>query len=186
MNNNSLHEIIKGCKNKDRSSQKALFVLMYDYGMSIAARYSNNNQDKEEIANDAFFKMLNKIETYKEEIPFKLWLRKIVINTGIDFIRKNKMKYTGIDSASLVAAKNTASENLDQEYLLAMLDRLSPQYRLVFVLHVIEGYTHDEIAQELGISRGTSKSNLFKARNKLKQFLVDLEKKEKYVGPATR
>jgi len=70
-------QLIAGCKRNDAASQKALFAEMYDYGMSVAARYGNCLQDTEEIANDAFYKIFTKINTYKESVPFKLWARKI-------------------------------------------------------------------------------------------------------------
>lgn len=168
-------QLIAGCKRNDPASQKALFVQLYDYGMSIAARYGTSLEDTEEITNDAFYKILKNINTYREEIPFKLWVRRIIINTGIDFYRKhkNKPKLSPLDVAT--KTYNEGEEKLDQEYLLNLLNRLSPQYKMVFVLHVIEGYNHQEISEQLNISVGTSKSNLSKARTNLKKLLAKQE-----------
>lgn len=180
MKDDFLKQLIVGCKNNDPTSQKALFVHLYDYGMSIAARYGTCLQDTEEITNDGFYKILKNINRYKEGTPFKLWVRRIIINTGIDFFRKRKNKpelsSIGADSKTY----NKGEENLNQEYLINLLNQLSPQYKMVFILHVIEGYTHEEISSRLDISIGTSKSNLSKARKNLKKMLAKLELNELY------
>jgi len=180
MKDDFLKHLIAGCRNNDAASQKALFVHLYDYGMSIAARYGNSLQDAEEITNDAFYKILKHINTYKETLPFKLWVRRIIINTGIDFYRKqkNRMPISSIPADSKIY--NKGEEKLNQQYLLKLLNQLSPQYKMVFMLHVIDGYTHVEISKRLNISIGTSKSNLSKARTKLKNMLAKLEINEHY------
>jgi len=175
MKNDFLKRLLAGCRNNDSACQKALFVHYYDYGMSIASRYGTSLQDTEEITNDSFYKILKNINSYKEEIPFKLWMRKIIINTGIDFYRKHKNKPALSSLTADSKIYNEGEEKLDQEYLIKLLNRLSPQYKMVFVLHVIEGYTHEEISEQLNISIGTSKSNLSKARMNLKKLLAKLE-----------
>ena len=144
---------------------------MYNYGMSVAARYGQNEQETEEIANDGFLKMLRNIHQYQDQVPFKLWLRRIIINCGIDHYRKRQAQQKGIYDLRPPITHNQATERLEGEYLLRLVQHLPPQYRIVFVLHVIEGYSHAEIASSLGISRGSSKSNLAKARKKLQQML---------------
>lgn len=144
---------------------------MYNYGMSVAARYGRNRQETEEIANDGFLKMLRNIHQYQDQVPFKLWLRRIIINCGIDHYRKRQAQKEGIYELRPPVTYNKASEQLEGEYLLQLVQHLPAQYRIVFVLHVIEGYSHEEISLELGIARGTSKSNLAKARKKLQDML---------------
>lgn len=144
---------------------------MYNYGMSIAARYGKNRQETEEIANDGFLKMLKRIQQYKDHVPFKLWLRKIIINCGIDHYRKKQAQEKGIYELRPAISYNGFSDQLEGEFLLQLVQYLPPQYRIVFVLHVVEGFSHQEIAQQLGISKGTSKSNLAKARKKLQDML---------------
>lgn len=144
----------------------------------MAARYGQNLQETEEIANDGFYKMLHYIDRYRKEVPFKLWLRRIIINCGIDYYRKNKSRTSQeLSPRVAVSTRNEGADQLDREYLLQLVRQLPPQYRMVFVLHVMEGYNHEEIARQLGISRGTSKSNLSKARKKL-QAMVQLHNRQ--------
>lgn len=176
----SLQDLIEGCKQNDAVCQKALFLRLYNYGMSVAQRYASSKEDAEEIANDGFYKMLKNINQYKSEVPFKLWVRRIIINTGIDHFRKNSKKALVMPTLIDNKTYNLGSEKLDKDYLLNLLNELSPQYKMVFILQVIEGYTHKEIAKRLAISIGTSKSNLSKAREKLKSLLAQQELKENY------
>ncbi len=180
MNAKDLKKLINACKTKDRTSQKMLFYHVYDFGLNIARRYSSSLEEAEEIANDALYKMLVHIENYNEESPFLLWLRRIIINTGIDHYRKSKNKSNQIELLPSNKIRNLGSDKLDSEYLLEFLDRLSPQYKMVFVLHVLEGFSHKEIATRLNISNGTSKSNLSKARTNLKRMIIEFEQKENH------
>lgn len=173
MKENDIPYLIEGCKQNDPQAQKQLFMLMYNYGMSIASRYAQNLPETEEIANDGFFKMLKYIERYKPSTPFKLWLRRIIINCAIDHYRKQEVRKVEIPQPASNKVFNTAAGRLDSEYLQALIRQLPTQYRMVFVLHVIEGYSHEEISNKLGISKGTSKSNLSKARKKL-QLMVEV------------
>lgn len=186
MNKAELNILIAACKIKDPASQKALFYHVYDFGFSIARRYANSKEEAEEIANDGFYKMLDKIDSYNEEIPFMMWLRKIMINTGIDHYRKTQKKSNKIKIEDRGEVKNLGAVKLDKEYLLSFLNRLSPKYKMVFVLHVMEGYSHLEIAKKLNISRGTSKSNLSKARMQLKKMISEFEQKESHGRQAIR
>jgi len=172
MTEQTLYNLIQGCKKQDATSQKKLFNHLHNYGMSISTRYTNTLEDAEEVANDGFYKMLNNIHTYKDHIPFKLWVRRIFINCGIDHYRKNKSKNNLKQVGSMQVTRNAGAELLDKEYLNSLIQKLSPQYRMVFVLHVIEGYKHEEIAQKLNISIGASKSNLARARQNLKKGIV--------------
>jgi len=171
MTDNELNILIDGCRNNSKASQKKLFMHMYNYGMSIAVRYTNSLQDAEEVANDGFLKMLKYINNYKSNIPFKFWVRRIIINTGIDHYRKRKKATLANHYEPVTSTLNLVEDIFEEEYLVGLLRKLSPQYRMVFVLHAIEGFSHEEIAQKLKISRGTSKSNLSKARAKLKSFM---------------
>lgn len=186
MTERQLEACIKGCRKMDPVSQKELYTQFYSYGMSIASRYGRSLEDVEEIANDSFYKMLSKISSYKNSIPFKLWLRRIIINTGIDFYRKHKNK---IESELRVQTRNVSNgveAEHQKEFLESLLNLLSPQYKLVFVLHVLEGFSHAEIAEKLKIGVGTSKSNLSKARIKLKKLLLAQEQKFNYERQSIR
>jgi len=123
-------------------------------------------------------KVFTKIDQYKPESSFKGWLRKIMINASIDHYRK-EAKYQKQDPVE--TARNTFTEpqavtNLSHEELIGLVQKLSPAYRTVFNLYVIDGYTHEEIAKKLRIAVGTSKSNLMKARENLRSMLEELNR----------
>lgn len=173
MEKKELQNIIQGCRNNNGSDQEQLFKLMYNYGMSIASRYGDNLSDSEDIANEAFYKMFKSIHSYQDKIPFKLWLRKIIINCGIDHYRKSKGKKSQAYRPRTFSSNfNQGALDMESEYLLAMIRKLTPQYRIVFVMHVIEGFSHEEVSEKLNISKGTSKSNLSKARKKLQEMIL--------------
>lgn len=173
MDKDALKYLIEGCRRGEARAQKQLFLYLYDYGMNIAVRYAHTTAEAEDIANEAFYKLLSGIDKYPEQVPIKSWLRRIVINCGIDHYRKRKVRKEAIVKVHPAIIRNQGEERLDQEYLLDLVRQLPPQYRIVFVLHVIEGYDHQEIANQLGISRGTSKSNLAKARKKLQTMIEE-------------
>ena len=167
-------DIVASCKNGDRESQKMLYKHFYGYAMSICLRYSKNREDAIEVLNDSFLKVFKKLDTYDQEKPFKAWLRRILINTSLDYIRLNKKHFyhsdiDHVESAEFVEEIGLSS--LSYEEILAMVQSLPPSYKTVFNLYVIDGYSHQEIAEMLKISEGTSKSNLFKARMHLKKIL---------------
>ncbi len=168
-------QILEGCRQNKRASQHQLFALFYNYCMTIARRYTGNVETAEEVVNDAFFKVFTKIHLYSGGQPFRLWLRRIVINTAIDRLRSSLNApptgelhpwHEGESDAGII-------EDLTREQVLAMIDQLPPAYRTVFNLFVVDGFSHDEIAQMLNINAGTSKSNLARARQHLKNILSD-------------
>ena len=165
--------IIKGCIKKDRSSQHLLYKEFYSYCMAICRRYSLNDFDAADVLNDGFLKVFTHIEKYDPEKPFKSWLGKIITNTAIDHYRAN-LKFTDHDELSThenIGHVAAVYDRLAYKDLLELVQELSPAYRTVFNLYAIDGYTHEEIADLLKISIGTSKSNLFKARQKLQEKL---------------
>ena len=165
--------LIEGCRNENRASQRKLYEHFYGYGMSISQRYTKNNIEAEEILNDAFLKVFQNIDKYDTNYPFKVWLRKILVNTAIDYFRKfQKHRLTfASDSISEQVAASTASYPIDpMDDVLPIVQQLSPKYRMVFNLYVMEGYKHHEIAEKLQISVGTSKSNLARAKEKLREL----------------
>ncbi|MFT6319214.1 MAG: RNA polymerase sigma-70 factor (ECF subfamily) [Granulosicoccus sp.] len=167
--------LIEGCRRDNRASQLKLYEHFYSYGLSITLRYSKNREEALEILNDSFLKAFVKIDQYDSDFPFKPWLRRILINSSIDYHRKYSRLNENLEVApttELAAASyNFALDNLAFEDLIAVLQKLSPAYRLVFTLYVVEGFKHQEIAEKLNIAIGTSKSNLAKARIKLKSIL---------------
>ncbi len=166
--------LIQGCKRNDRESQRLLYQHMYSYAMSICTRYCYSKNEAQEVLNDGFLHVFQKISQYKEDMSFHGWVRRIMINASIDHYRREKRHYFHADiSLQPESAGHHASglDNLAHEELIEMVCHLSPAYRAVFNLHVIDGYTHPEIAGLLNISEGTSKSNLVKAREALRKMI---------------
>lgn len=170
-----LRSLIKGCRKWKRDSQKLLYKEFYAYSMSICLRYSSTKEEASEILNDAFMKVFTHIKKFDIARPFKPWLRQILINTAINQYKKSKM------NIATESIKDYGKEDVDEKILsgisyqeiVDMIQQLPPAYRTVFNLFVIEGYKHEEIAEQLGIDVGTSKSNLFKAKAKLRIILKD-------------
>lgn len=167
--------LVEGCRNKNRASQLRLYEHFYSYGLSITLRYSKNRDEAREILNDGFLKIFLKIDQYDSGQPLKPWIRRVLINTAIDYHRKYHKLNLVLDpppKTELEAASyNLAIENLAFDDLIKVLQKLSPAYRMVFTLFAVEGLSHQDIAERLNISVGTSKSNLAKARIKLKSIL---------------
>lgn len=184
---NQLDTLIKGCLKQERTSQEALYKLFYGYAMSVCIRYGANDDEAVEILNDGFLKVFQKIDKYNEQLNFKAWLRKVMINTALDHYRKNKKHYQKVAIESIettLEVRNDVVSTISHQEILKLVQRLSPVYRAVFNLYVIDGYSHDEIATQLNISVGSSKSNLFKARENLKRLLINVHHYEyaKYTG----
>lgn len=176
-----LTEIIQGCKKGDRASQKDLYKRFYSYSMKICVRYAQNDEEAKEILNDSFVKVFKKIDRhYDLTLSFKAWLNKILVNTAIDHFRKYQHQVKASNMESLhVSYEDDTIDRLSAEEILALVRELPPAYRLAFNLYVVEGYKHHEIAQQLDISEGTSKSNLFKARMHLQAKVHQLYKEKK-------
>jgi len=177
MSDEELHHLIQGCVKQDSKSQKLLYKAFYGFSMAICLRYATNQYEAAEVMNQGFYKVFTKIEAYDSARPFKAWLGRIMTNTAIDYYRSNlKMAYAQeLDTAEHIGEVSVADNNLNYNDLLTMIQQLPQSYRTVFNLFAIDGYSHEEIAETLNINIGTSKSNLFKARQKLKQMIMDAE-----------
>ncbi|MGN7822212.1 RNA polymerase sigma factor [Chitinophaga sp. 22536] len=171
---NQIHTIISGCCDKNRGSQELLYRKFFGYALSICMRYAPNREEAIEIMNDGFLKIFQRISTFDSSRPFKAWLSKIMVNTAIDFLRsKKKLVFTDqAEHYHELGKEDNIVEKLSYDELLMHVQSLSPAYRTVFNLYVMEGYQHHEIALLLGISQGTSKSNLFKAKKILQEKII--------------
>jgi len=179
---NKIEDIVKGCINNDRKSQKILFDTYAGRLMSLSYRYMGNEDDANEVLQEGFIKIFNKLSTYNFTVDIWFWMKRIIVNLAIDKLRerKRKRKITLSDQDSMF--KTTDHDEIydfelqgDQQrvtkLMLEAVAKLSPAYRIVFNMYVIEEYSHAEIANELGISEGTSKSNYFKAKANLRKSL---------------
>ncbi len=167
-------DFISACINKERWAQKKLYEEHYSKMMGVCLRYSNNREDALDILHEGFLKVFKHISKYQPGTSLSAWIRRIMVNTSIDFYRKSIRRRTeDLDTAYHVSGNDAdaVSQCTEKEILLAV-QTLSPAYRAVFNLYVVEGYSHKEIAGELGITESTSRSNLVKARLKLKAILA--------------
>lgn len=165
--------MVNGCRENNPRAQEQLYKKFYGYAMSICLRYAPTEQEAVEVLNDAFLKVFTKLDQYRPGRSFKAWLRSVVVNTAIDAYRKSKQQPVTADLAHIAEPSTNPSvaHQHDQEYLLRLVQLLSPQYRMVFNLSVLEGYPHKEIAQMLHITESTSRSHLATANAKLRAML---------------
>jgi len=168
-----IQQLLTRCRKQDRNAQKALYQLFYNYGMTICSRYGADQEEAKELFNDGFLKVFSNLDKYKPDRPFRYWLKRILVNTTIDRWRQKKNRPLVIDIAQTAepGINDSALDDLGYQELMKLVQKLPPVYRMVFNMHVIEGYKHHEIADKLGIQVGTSKSNLVKARVKLQGLI---------------
>jgi RNA polymerase sigma-70 factor (ECF subfamily) len=170
-----IRPLLEGSLRGHRLSQKLLYQEYYNYGMSISLRYASNRDEASEILNDSFMKIFGNLKKFDLSKPFKPWLRKILVNTAINHYHKKQRE---VQVEEMKNAKNESDtekilSGISYQEVIGLLQKLPPAYRTVFNLYVIEGYSHEEIASMLNIAVGTSKSNLFKAKEQLKLILSD-------------
>jgi RNA polymerase sigma-70 factor (ECF subfamily) len=175
-----IEDIIIGCSKNKRIYQEKLFKLFYGKMMVICLRYTNDKDSAQEIVQEGFIKVFEKIATFEFSGSFEGWLRRIIVNTALDYIRKTKrqnwVQETEINTKEDYT--NPMEEKESEDYFdlkanlaLDSIQQLSPAYRTVFNMFVMENYSHKEISSILGISEGTSKSNLAKAKINLKKLI---------------
>jgi len=171
-------DLITACIRKERKAQYELYKLVFRYLMSICIRYTNSYEDASEALNTGFLKILNNMEKYRADVPFKAWIRKIMVNVLIDEYRKQKkekenFKIVQEDAEYTPMVEiNNAIAKMDTERIHRLIMELPPVSQKVFNLFVIDGFEHKEIAEMLGISEGTSKWHLHNSRELLKGKLV--------------
>ena len=183
--------LIDGCCKNDRNSQGTLYHWLYGYAMKICYRYTNHQHEAEELTNESFVKLFKNIHLFdisrqlNTEALFKGWFKRIIINTCIDYLRKHHSMLNGhalsTDSESIADAQETAVDKLSYEEIIEAIKQLTPVYRTVFNLFVIEGMSHEEISTQLSISVGASKSNLSKARHNLRKIILQQTQYNIYV-----
>jgi RNA polymerase sigma-70 factor (ECF subfamily) len=169
-----LEQILSGCRKRVRSSQHALYKLFYPYGMSICIRYADSEGEAIAVLNEGIFKVFQNIGKYDPMQPFKPWFRTIVVNTAINHVKKQrKFKLeVSMEEAMHIPEREDILSRIGYKELMSMVQSLSAAYRTVFNMYVIDGFKHEEIAGQLGISVSTSKSNLTRARARLKQMIL--------------
>lgn len=173
----TLDELIQGCKKKDARAQGELYNQYSGVLFSICLRYSPNQAEAEDNLQDAFITIFNKVTQFKNKGSFEGWMKRITVNTVLQKYRKQKV-FAITDEAQIedTAEEEIIDAGLPLNYLLSIIQELPDRYRLVFSMYVLDGYSHKEISELLGISDGTSKSNLARARGILKTKINDYTK----------
>lgn len=176
--------LIDGCIKNDRRCQKDLYKLYYGYAMRICLRYAQNKDEAVEMVNDGFMKVFTYLHRYDQGRSFNSWMSTIMINTSIDHYRSRikQLQMEELNDKHELEDSSNILSHLNYEDLIKLVQKLSYAYRTVFNLFAIDGYSHEEIAEKLSISVGTSKSNLFKARENLKKMLAETRVVEKPIA----
>ena len=175
---NDERDFIQACVDHERWAQRKLYEDYYGTLMGVCLRYANNKDDAMDILHDGYIKIYRNIGRYQPGTSLIAWMRRILVNTSIDYYRKQTRRRTeDIDTAFNIKSKMpSALSQISTEEILGCIQLLSPAYRAVFNLYVIEGFSHREVAEILGITESTSRSNLVKARIKLKDMMSIQEK----------
>lgn len=174
-------DLIKGCRRGDHHAQQRLFDQYSSRLYGISLRYVKDPMQAEDIVVMTFTKVFERISQFKGEGSFEGWLRRITVNEALGWLRKNRAMAveTDLEQADREPDYNRISDHLEAEDLLKMIGKLPPGYRIVFNMYAIDGYSHSEIAQQLGISENTSKSQLSRARTYLQKLLAETEEHDR-------
>lgn len=174
--------IVEGCIKGDRNSQQMLYKATYGKMLGMCMRYARDIDEAKDFLHDGFIKVFEKIKHFKHTGSIEGWIRRIIVNNTIDQIRKNKkMSFNSDSDYTILNLTDNSSEDLEKlgninisaARIIELIQELSPAYKTVFNLYVIEEYPHKEIAEMLNISIGTSKSNLAKAKGKLRNLYIE-------------
>ena len=168
------NNLIRACIRNERWAQKVIYEEYYSSMMGVCLRYASNEEDALDILHEGFIKVFKHISKYKPGTSLNAWIRRVMVNTAIDYYRKAIRRRT----EDITEAYNLSSQEADaisqysEKEILQSIQQLTPAYRTVFNMYIIEGYSHKEIAAKLGITESTSRSNLVKARSRLKELLT--------------
>jgi RNA polymerase sigma-70 factor (ECF subfamily) len=157
-------------------AQFQLYKLYYKAMYSVSLRIINDEMEAEDVMQEAFLSAFNKIGSYKGEVSFGAWLKRIVVNRSLDYLKKRKVKFEEVNERTTdIAEYQMETKEINSEVLKSAIQNLSYGYRVVLSLYLIEGYDHEEISQILGISNSSSRTQLLRAKNKLKELLKGKE-----------
>jgi RNA polymerase sigma factor (sigma-70 family) len=168
-------ELVEGCQAGKPFYQRALYQQYNRLMFGVCLRYADNHDDAKDILQDGFIKVFKHINSFKGKGSFEGWIRRIMVHTSIEHYRRNSRYFmVDIKEAGDMEFDADALSSLSRNEILEIISELPAGYRTVFNLYVIEGYTHQEIAKMLGVSEGTSKSQLSRAKKILQEKLTKL------------
>ncbi len=178
----SEQEIIAGCRSKNRAMQEHLYRTYYSAFMKVCARYAKDMQDAEQLLNDGFLKVFTQVDNFKNAGSFEGWMRRIMVNTCLDYLRSSALKEEMTMHVRAVPAEetnlsvsNSGMERIAFNEMVHMIQTLPTMTRTVFNLFVFDGFNHKEIGERLEISEGTSHWHLHQARNLLQKKIMKTE-----------
>jgi RNA polymerase sigma factor (sigma-70 family) len=165
--------LIEGCRKNDRNSQKRLYEKYFETMSFVCFRYVKDKDQAHELVHEGFIKVFKKIDSYKHSGSFEGWIRRIMVNVCLDYLRKQKkfQREVSIEAAYEASLPEEALSDLQAEYILEKVQELPDPLRTVFQLYVVEGYAHKEIAKKLGFGASTSRAYLTEARKQLRKSL---------------
>jgi len=170
-------ELIEGCRRQNRQAQKRLYEQYSSKFYALCCRYVKDKMEAEDVLITAFTKILDKIDQYTGEGNFEGWMRRVMVNEALSYLRRNKNMYleTTIEAANYEPDYNKLENQLEADDLMKLIETLPSGYKIVFNMYAIDGYSHKEIAEQLGITESTSKSQLSRARTALQKSLIETE-----------
>jgi len=173
----TIDSLLEGCKRGERKAQESLYKTLASKMMGVCMRYAKDSYEAEDMLQMGFVKVFTKVAEFRGEGSFEGWIRRIMVNTAIETYRKNMrtMNVVDIDEVYDQPQSTFDMSQLETKDLMKLIQQLSSGYRMVFNMYVIEGYSHREIAEAMGITEGASKSQLSRARAILKEKLIKIE-----------
>lgn len=173
----TIDSLLDGCKKGDRKAQESLYKALASKMMGVCMRYAKDTFEAEDILQIGFVKVFQKVTEFRSDGSFEGWIRRIMVNTAIETYRKNLRSLNVVDIDEVYDQPQSTFDmgKLELNDLMKLVQQLSNGYRIVFNMYAIEGYSHKEIAKELGISEGASKSQLSRARAILKDKIIKME-----------
>ncbi|HRB05582.1 MAG TPA: RNA polymerase sigma factor [Niabella sp.] len=166
-------DLIAGCLEEDRRMQEEMYRRFSPKMYAVCLRYASNSDEAQDILQDGFIKVFRKLDSFRGEGSFEGWIRRIFVNTAIEYFRRKKylLPVTEKEENTIEGKYISALDDLAERDVLELITKLSPGYRTVFNMYVVEGYSHREIGEMLGISEGTSKSQLSRAKALLQDMV---------------
>jgi RNA polymerase sigma factor (sigma-70 family) len=171
------HELIERCRQQDAKAQRTLYERYAPKMLGVCRRYISSREDAEDVLVEGMFKVFDNIQGFQSMGSFEGWIRRIVVNESLMFLRKKRLLTVDTDGAELNSIDHATPLSIEHELaakeILQLLEKLPTGYRTVFNLFVIEGYKHVEIAEMLNISINTSKSQLILAKDRMRRAIMD-------------
>ncbi len=176
-----LTPLIERCRRHERTAQNQLHKILYAYVFAVCYRYVGHLDETKEVVQDVFFKAFTKLNHYEGHLSFRTWVKKIAVNTCIDRHRAKArdLPTSNLEEAIHVRENQQPLEELEAEYLLEFIAQLPIAYRTTFNLYAVDGYSYQEIAELLGVVKGTVSSNISKARTHLQKMIEEFDLKDK-------